>query len=86
MNATDNVTVVTDRGQVSIPADLRRELGLEKGKRLLWERVSDHELRVTLVDERRPTGASSVLGFARRFRPQARTTQSWMDELRDGER
>ncbi len=33
-----------------------------------------------------PAGAMAMLGFARRFRPAARTTADWMDELRAGER
>jgi hypothetical protein len=34
----------------------------------------------------KPLGASAMLGFARRFRPQPRTTTEWMAELRAGER
>lgn len=78
------MTVVTDRGQVSIPAELRKALGLTKGRRVIWERVSDRELRVIRVADDEPTGALSVLGFARRFRPEPRTTESWMNELRAG--
>jgi hypothetical protein len=33
-----------------------------------------------------PQGAMSMLGFARRIRPQPRTTDEWMAELRAGER
>jgi hypothetical protein len=32
-----------------------------------------------------PRGAKAMLGFAKRFRP-TRSTQEWMDELREGER
>lgn len=85
MSTSSNTTVVTDRGQVSIPAELRKALGLAKGQRLIWERVSDRELRVIRVADDEPAGAMSVLGFARRFRPEPRTTESWMDDLRDGE-
>jgi len=34
---------------------------------------------------RQPLGAMAMLGFARRFRPQPRTTAEWMAELRAGE-
>jgi hypothetical protein len=34
---------------------------------------------------RAPAGAMAMLGFARRFRPLARTTDDWMNELRAGE-
>ena len=32
-----------------------------------------------------PVGARAMLGFARRFRAQARPTTEWMSELREGE-
>ena len=32
-----------------------------------------------------PPGAMAMLGFARRIRPQPRTTDEWMAELRAGE-
>lgn len=32
-----------------------------------------------------PAGAKAMLGFARRFRAQARTTADWMAELREGD-
>ena len=35
---------------------------------------------------RQPAGAMAMLGFARRFRLEPRTTADWMDELRAGER
>jgi hypothetical protein len=35
---------------------------------------------------RQPAGAMAMLGFARRFRSERRTTAEWMDELRAGER
>jgi bifunctional DNA-binding transcriptional regulator/antitoxin component of YhaV-PrlF toxin-antitoxin module len=80
-----DITVVTERGQASIPARLRHALSLGKGRKLLWQRVSDHELRVTVVEEGRPVGAQAMRGFARRFRPNPRRTAEWMAELREGE-
>ena len=85
MNEPVDVTVVTERGQVSIPSHLRRELFLEKGKKLLWQKVSERELRVTVLEEGRPVGATAMRGFARRFRRQPRSTADWMKELREGE-
>jgi hypothetical protein len=34
---------------------------------------------------RQPTGAMAMLGFARRFDPNPRTTADWISELRAGE-
>ncbi len=85
MSAHSEITAVTDRGQVSIPAHLRKELLLTKGQRLLWKRVGERELRVVVLEPPQPRGAQAMRGFARRFR-SARTTAEWMAELREGER
>jgi AbrB family looped-hinge helix DNA binding protein len=84
MPVPSKVSVITERGQVSIPAQLRKELALAKGQRLLWEKTGEHEIRVTVLLEPEPRGAIAMLGFAKRFRP-ARRTQDWMTELREGE-
>ena len=78
-------TVVTDRGQTSIPAEVRRALGLETGPRLRWERVSDREIRVIVMTASPPAGPMAMLGFARRFRPEPRSTEAWMRVLREGD-
>ena len=85
MASTPSISVVTERGQVSIPAQLRKELSLEKGQQLLWEKTGEHEIRVTVLPERKPRGAMAMLGFAKRFR-QTRRTEDWMAELREGEK
>jgi len=84
MAKASRISVVTARGQVSIPAELRQELALEKGSRLLWEKAADSELRVVVLPEREPQGSLQMLGFARRFRA-TRTTADWMAELRKDE-
>ncbi len=83
MNVKTDTTVVTERGQTSIPAHLRKEMGLEKGKRLVWEKISDEEIRIRV---RRPAKAEPIamLGFAKRFR-RTRRTAAWMSELRAGD-
>lgn len=85
MPAPSKISVITDRGQVSIPARLRKELSLVKGQRLLWEKSGEHEIRVTVLPEPEPQGAMAMLGFAKKFR-KTRRTQDWMEELREGER
>ncbi|HLX09942.1 MAG TPA: AbrB/MazE/SpoVT family DNA-binding domain-containing protein [Thermoanaerobaculia bacterium] len=84
MPKPSRISVVTERGQVSIPAELRKELALEKGSRLLWERAADSELRAVVLPAREPRGSLQMLGFARRFR-STRPTAEWMAELRQGE-
>lgn len=42
-------TKVSDRGMVTIPADLRRELDIEPGDKLRWAIGDDGELSVEVV-------------------------------------
>jgi AbrB family looped-hinge helix DNA binding protein len=84
MVSAPSISVVTERGQVSIPAHLRKELGLEKGSRLLWQKSGEHEIRLVVLPEEKPRGAMAMRGFARRFRT-TRSSQDWMKELREGE-
>lgn len=84
MPMPSKISVVTERGQVSIPSQLRKELSLAKGQRLLWEKVGEQEMRVTVLPETEPRGALAMLGFAKKFRP-SRRTRDWMKELREGE-
>ena len=76
------ISVVGDRGRISIPARLRKELTLAKGQRLLWEKIGENEIRVTILSK--PRGALAMLGFAKRFR-QTRHTREWISESREGE-
>ncbi|HEY5813739.1 MAG TPA: AbrB/MazE/SpoVT family DNA-binding domain-containing protein, partial [Terrimicrobiaceae bacterium] len=41
-------TRITERGQVSIPAELRREMNLKPGQTIVWEKVSDRECRLII--------------------------------------
>ena len=79
------VTTVTERGQVSVPAEVRRRMGLKPGRRLLWEPTSDTECRVRVSADGRAPGAVAMLGYARRFRKPRRTSE-WIADLREGER
>ncbi|MBA2319826.1 MAG: AbrB/MazE/SpoVT family DNA-binding domain-containing protein [Deltaproteobacteria bacterium] len=84
MSTKPETTVVTERGQTSIPAEVRRALDIEPGARLAWEPVSGDELRVRVIRPARSADPVSMLGFARQFRA-VRSTDEWMDELREGE-
>ena len=78
------VTMVTERGQVSIPAVIRKRLNLASGQRVTWEPISDHECRMTVVTGTHVPGATAMLGYAARFR-RVRRTSEWMAEIREGE-
>ncbi len=82
------LTTLTERGQVSMPASLRKQLRLKSGQPLLWEKVSDDECRVRIVRPREPGSAKSMRGFMKRYQADAslpKTTAGWMKLLREGE-
>ena len=78
------VTMVTERGQVSIPALVRKHLNLTSGQRVTWEPISDHECRLRVVSANPVPGATAMLGYAAKPRPVRRTSE-WMADIRQGE-
>jgi AbrB family looped-hinge helix DNA binding protein len=77
-------TVVTERGQVSIPSQIRRQMHIASGQKVVWEVLSDRECRMTVATQTHTPGAEAMLGYAAKFR-KPRTTQDWMTELRAGD-
>lgn len=76
---------LTERGQISVPAALRKAMNLRPGQRLRFAPVSDHEFRVLTLNDA-PPGPVAVLGYARKLKAgPARRTGDWMKELRAGE-
>ena len=66
------------------------ELAIEKVQRLdetharqllAWLQMQEQNVHISAA----PLGARAMLGFARRFRSQPRSTADWMTELREGE-
>lgn len=79
------VTRITERGQVSVPASVRKRLGLVPGRKICWEVISDQTCCVTAVESPDARlGAGAMRGFARTFR-KTRATEDWMRDLRAGE-
>lgn len=80
------ISTLTERGQISLPAALRKKMRLKPGQRLRWEHISDREARV-VVEAAVPAGPKAALGYARKLRAgKPRRTADWMQELRDGEK
>jgi len=77
-------TCITERGQVSIPAEIREQLGWIPGNRLLWEQLTTGECRVICVPAPKRKGAEAMRGYAATFRKTKRSAE-WMSELREGE-
>lgn len=64
----DHKTILTERGQVSVPAELREQARLQPGQHLIWELISPTEFRVTVSGHAVPVNPLAALGFARQFR------------------
>lgn len=79
-----HVTTLTERGQISIPADFRAELGLKPGDKLLWSTSGDKALLITSYEVPKRKGAKAMLGYAKTFR-ETMSTAEWMKILREGE-
>jgi len=75
---------MTDDGLLSIPADVRQQLNLKPGKKLILQ-VSDDDSDTEFGYKKAPyVGALAMRGFAKTFR-KCRPTEEWMKELREGE-
>ena len=58
----DMTTTLTERGQTSVPAAIRKQAGLAPGQALRWEFVSEHELRVFIPeDAKTPPNAVAMI-------------------------
>lgn len=49
---TSEETTVSDRGMVTIPAEIRRQLGIDAGDKLRWNVNENGELAVEIVHQR----------------------------------
>jgi bifunctional DNA-binding transcriptional regulator/antitoxin component of YhaV-PrlF toxin-antitoxin module len=78
-------TVLTERGQTSVPAQVRKRMRLSPGAKLRWQEISEGECRVTARRAEPGPGAVAMLGYAKQFR-KTRLTREWMRELRRGDR
>lgn len=83
----DTVTVLTARGQTSIPASIRRKAGLLPGRALRWEFRSPDEISIRLEPALSPAGAYAALGYAKRWLPVGASVRSddVLKELREGD-
>ena len=81
------ITTITERGQTSIPAAIRKAANLTPGQTLRWELCSDRELRVIITNMSVATpNAVAMIGYARRLDPTLpSSTDEWIKELRAGE-
>lgn len=83
----DMRTTLTERGQVSVPASIRRKAGLRQGQSLRWEYLSENEFLVRVESPGSPAGAFAALGYAKRWadRKAIARTDDVLRELREGD-
>ncbi|MBO4286711.1 MAG: hypothetical protein J5985_00915 [Kiritimatiellae bacterium] len=71
---------ISVRGQVSVPVDICRALGVNPGDLLSWSIAPGGAMaQVTRVQPPHPGGAKALLGYAGSFREQ-RPSDSWYPE------
>ncbi|BET65681.1 hypothetical protein ASA1KI_05990 [Opitutales bacterium ASA1] len=81
----DMITTLTERGQISLPASLRKAMQLRPGQKVRWKYLSKSEVRLVVEDAAKSVpGPLAVLGYAKRSRATRRTAE-WMKDLRAGE-
>lgn len=81
-------TTLTERGQVSVPSSIRRALALQPGQELIWQKISDDEVRVQVVRQKPARNANAVVGCAKKLheaRGWPTRTNAWLRTLRSGE-
>jgi AbrB family looped-hinge helix DNA binding protein len=79
-------TTITERGQVSIPAELRRDMQLSPGQTVIWEKVSATECRL-IVEPRAVIKPDplAALNFAKEHGLPQRRSDEVLAELREGD-
>lgn len=84
----DELTTLTERGQVSVPASIRRAMAMAPGQELVWRKVSEDEVRVQVLRQKKARSAKSVIGAAKNLheaRGWPTRTDDWMRVLREAE-
>lgn len=79
-------STITERGQVSIPAELRRDMHLCPGQTVIWERVSETECRL-IIEPRVAIKPDpfAALSFAKEHGLSQRRSDEVLAELREGD-
>ncbi|MGI6390594.1 MAG: AbrB/MazE/SpoVT family DNA-binding domain-containing protein [Kiritimatiellia bacterium] len=83
-----NITVLTARGQISMPAHLRKKARLAAGQRLSWRQTGDGVFSVTVVKQpQKRVSALEMVGYAKQFNQHGLPleTDKAMKILREGE-
>lgn len=72
---------VTRRGQVTIPAEVRKVLGIDQGDSLLFEMNSEHSMQLRVVKRRQLADLYRALPATRAFAGKQRARKAVGREL-----
>jgi len=77
--AKERVARITSKGQVTIPADLRRELGVGEGDSVVFRSADGI---ITVASARKPTLSELIAGFDPKRHRHGQDERSWDDSPR----
>ena len=84
MPATSDVTILTDRGQLQVPAWVRERLALQPGQRFAWSVLPDGDLQVHVVRQEAAARRTQWRAYARTTQGD-RTSDEILAEMREAD-
>ena len=84
MPVTSDITVLTDRGQLQVPAWLRDQLALQPGQRFVWRVLPDGDLQVHVVRQDATARRAQWRAYARTTQGE-RTSDVVLAEMREAD-
>lgn len=84
MPVTSDVTMLTDRGQLQVPAWVRERLALQPGQRFAWRVLPDGDLQVHVVRHDATARRAQWRAYARTTQGE-RTSDEILAEMREAD-
>ncbi len=84
MPVTSDITVLTDRGQLQVPAWVRSQLAFEPGQRFVWRVLPDGDVQLHAVRQDREARRAGWRAYVHTTQG-ARTSDEVMAELREAD-
>ena len=84
MPVTSDVTMLTDRGQIQVPAWVRERLALQPGQRFSWRVLPDGDLQVHVVRQEATARRAQWRAYARTTQGD-RTSDDILAEMREAD-
>ena len=84
MPVTSHITMLTDRGQVQVPAWVREKLELQTGQKFAWRILADGDLQVHVIRQESTTRRAQWRGYVQSVHGE-RTSDEVLAEVRAGD-